>query len=83
MESTEIGRTYLGKLIIAMQQLLHDKEPQKVIDFLHSDVTNFLEARPLLIDMVDFIAAKTKTSKVCDVAQILGTVTKSAFGVRI
>ncbi len=70
-DSTEIGPTYLGKLIIAMQQLLQDKEPQTVIDFLHSDVTNFLEARPLLIDMVDFIVAKTKASKVRDVAEIL------------
>ncbi|MFA5920223.1 MAG: anti-phage-associated DUF1156 domain-containing protein [Methylococcaceae bacterium] len=70
-DSTEIGPTYLGKLIIAMQQLLQDKEPQTVIDYLHSDVTNFLEARPLLIDMADFIAAKTKASKVRDVAEIL------------
>jgi putative DNA methylase len=70
-DSTEIGPTYLGKLIIALQQLLQDKEPQTVIDFLHSDVTNFLEARPLLIDMTGFIAAKTKAVKVRDVAEIL------------
>jgi putative DNA methylase len=61
----------LGKLIIALQQLLQDKEPQTVIDFLHSDVTNFLEACPLLIDMTEFIAAKTRVTKVRDVAEIL------------
>lgn len=70
-DSTEIGPTYLGKLIIALQQLLQDKEPQTVIDYLHSDITNFLEARPLLIDMAGFIAAKTKTDKVRNVAEIL------------
>ena len=70
-DSTEIGPTYLGKLIIALQQLLQDKEPQTVIDFLHSDITNFLEARPLLIDMTDFIAAKTKVNKVREAAEIL------------
>lgn len=70
-DSTEIGPTYLGKLIIALQQLLQDKEPQTVLDYLNSDITNFLEARPLLIDMADFIAAKTKVSKVRDAAEIL------------
>ncbi|WP_031429775.1 hypothetical protein [Methylomicrobium agile] len=70
-DSTEIGSTYLGKLIIALQQLLQDKEPQVVVDYLNTDVTNFLEARPLLIDMVGFIAAKTKIGKIKDVAEIL------------
>lgn len=70
-DSSEIGPTYLGKLIIALQQLLQDKEPQAVIDYLHSDVTNFLEVRPLLIDMAEFIAAKTRESKIRDAAEIL------------
>jgi len=70
-DSTEIGSTYLGKLIIALQQLLQDKEPQTVIDYLHSDIANFLEARPMLIDITEFIAAKTRESKVRDVAEIL------------
>ena len=70
-DSTEIGPTYLGKLIIALQQLLQDKEPQTVIDYLHSDIANFLEARPMLIDITEFIAAKTRESKVRDEAEIL------------
>jgi adenine-specific DNA methylase len=70
-DSTEIGPSYLGKLIIALQQLLQDKEPQTVIDYLHSDITNFLEARPLLIDITEFIATKTRDSQVRDVAEIL------------
>jgi putative DNA methylase len=61
----------LGKPIIALQQLLQDKEPQTVIDYLHSDVTNFLEARPLLVDMAAFIAAKTRVPIVRDAAEIL------------
>ena len=70
-DSTAFGPTYLGKLIIALQQLLQDKEPQPVIDYLHSDITNFLEARPLLIDITQFIATKTRDNKVRDVAEIL------------
>jgi putative DNA methylase len=70
-DSTAFGPTYLGKLIIALQQLLQDKEPQTVIDFLHNDMTNFLEARPLLIDMAGFIAAKTRVAKVRDAAETL------------
>ncbi|PPD03259.1 MAG: DNA methylase, partial [Methylobacter sp.] len=70
-DSTEIGPTYLGKLIIALQQLLQDKEPQTVLDYLNSDITNFLEARPMLIDMANFIASKTKVSKVRDAAEVL------------
>lgn len=41
-DSTEIGPTYLGKLIIALQQLLQDKEPQVVVDYLNIDIPNFL-----------------------------------------
>lgn len=69
--NSKIGPTYLGKLIIAPQQLLQDKEPQTVMDYLHTDVTNFLEARSLLIDMAGFIAAKTQMTKVRDAAEIL------------
>jgi hypothetical protein len=71
-DSTEIGPTYLGHLIIALQQLLQDKEPHTVLDYLNTDVTNFMEARPLLINMTDFIAAKTRVDKVRDVAEVLG-----------
>jgi putative DNA methylase len=70
-DSTEIGPTYLGKLIIALQLLLQDKEPQVVIDYLNADLPNFLEARPLLIDMANFIATKTKDIKVRNVGEIL------------
>lgn len=70
-DSTEIGPTILGKLIIALQQLQRDQEPQTVLNYLDSDITHFLEARPLLIDMADFIAAKTKVSKARDAADIL------------
>jgi adenine-specific DNA methylase len=70
-ESTEIGSTYLGKLIIALQQLLQEKEPQSVLDYLNTDISNFMEARPVLIDMIDFIAAKTKSATVRDAAEIL------------
>ncbi|MGZ8163476.1 MAG: hypothetical protein ACXWTT_11490 [Methylobacter sp.] len=46
-----------------MQQLLQDKEPQTESDYLHSDVTNFLEGCPLVIDMADFMQLKPKRVK--------------------
>jgi putative DNA methylase len=70
-DSSEIGPTYLGKLFIAIQQLLADKEPQTVVAFLQNDVVDFLESRPLLIDMATFIAAKSRSHKVRAAAETL------------
>jgi adenine-specific DNA methylase len=70
--STEIGPTWLGQLIIGLQQLLAEVEPQVVIEQIQADMPEFLEARPLLIDMLAFIESKASQPEVRTVAEVLG-----------
>ena len=72
MESTEIGATWLGRVIIGLQQLLDEIEPQTVISQLQAEMRDFMEVRPLLIDMLVFIERKTREPEVCGVAEVLG-----------
>jgi putative DNA methylase len=71
-DSTEIGPTWLGQLIIGLQQLLAEAEPQVVIGQIQADLPEFMEARPLLIDMLAFIERKAAQKEVRDVAEVLG-----------
>jgi len=71
-DSTEIGPTRLGRLIIGLQQLLAETEPQVVIGQLQEDLPDFLDIRPLLIDMLAFIERKTPEPEVRDAAEVLG-----------
>ena len=71
-ESTEIGATWLGRLIIGLQQLLGEVEPQTVISQLQAEMPDFIELRPLLIDMLGFIERKAPEPEVRGVAEILG-----------
>ena len=70
--STEIGPTWLGQLIIGLQQLLAEVEPQVVIEQIQADMPEFMEARPLLIDMLAFIERKASQPEVRTVAEVLG-----------
>ncbi|AFT74737.1 DNA methylase containing a Zn-ribbon [Alteromonas macleodii str. 'English Channel 673'] len=71
-ESSEIGSTWLGHLIIALQQLLAEIEPQAVISQLQADLPDFMEVRALLIDMLKFIENKAPEKETRDVAEVLG-----------
>ncbi|MGF1613041.1 MAG: anti-phage-associated DUF1156 domain-containing protein [Gammaproteobacteria bacterium] len=71
-ESMEIGATWLGRVIISLQQLLSDVEPQTVISQLQTEMPDFIEIRPLLIDMLAFIERKAPEPEVRGVAEILG-----------
>ncbi|MGY6631485.1 MAG: anti-phage-associated DUF1156 domain-containing protein [Wenzhouxiangella sp.] len=71
-ESTEIGPTWLGHLIIGLQQLLAEVEPQAVIQQLQQALPDFMEARPLLIDMLRFTERKAPEATVREVAEVLG-----------
>jgi len=71
-DSTEIGPTWLGRLIIGLQQLLAETEPQVVIGQLQEDLPDFLDIRPLLIDMLAFIERKAPEPEVRDAAEVLG-----------
>jgi adenine-specific DNA methylase len=71
-DSTEIGPTWLGHLIIGLQQVLAEVEPQAVIQQLQQDLPDFLEARPLLIDMLSFMERKAPETTVREAAEVLG-----------
>ncbi|CAK0765391.1 hypothetical protein CCP3SC5AM1_410001 [Gammaproteobacteria bacterium] len=71
-ESTEIGATWLGRLIIGLQQLLAETEPQIVVNQLQAEMTDFLEIRPLLIDLLGFIEQKAPEPSVRAMAEVLG-----------
>ena len=71
-ESTEIGATWLGRVIIGLQQLLGETEPQAVISQLQAEMPDFIEIRPLLIDILAFIERKAPEPEVRGVAEVLG-----------
>lgn len=71
-ESMEIGATWLGRLIIGLQQLLGEVEPQTVVSQLQAEMPEFIEIRPLLIDMLAFIERKAPEPEVRHVAEVLG-----------
>lgn len=70
-ESTEIGVTPLGHLIESIQQLLKETEPLTVVKQLQEDLPDFMEIRPVLIDLVAFIANKSKQENVRTAAEVL------------
>jgi hypothetical protein len=71
-DSTEFGSAWLGSLVIGLQQLLSEVEPQVVIQQLQQDLPDFMEVRPLLIDMLSFIEKKAPEEDVREVAEVLG-----------
>ena len=71
-DSTEIGATWLGRLIIGMQQLLAETEPAVVVAQIQEDLPDFLEIRPLLIDMLSSIERKAPEEEVRGTAEVLG-----------
>ncbi|MFC4487918.1 anti-phage-associated DUF1156 domain-containing protein [Tepidiphilus baoligensis] len=71
-ESTEIGATRLGRIFIALQQLLKDTGPQVIVDQLRSEMADFLEARPLLVEILVFLSRKAPEPEVRTAAEVLG-----------
>ncbi|MDD5374991.1 anti-phage-associated DUF1156 domain-containing protein [Acidithiobacillus sp.] len=71
-DATEIGAARLGRLIIALQQLGKDTEPQVIVDQLRGEMADFLEVRSLLVDMLAFIERKAPESEVRSAAEVLG-----------
>lgn len=71
-DATEIGATRLGRLIIALQQLLKDTEPQIIVDQMRGEMADFLEVRSLLVDVLTFIERKSPEQEVRTAAEVLG-----------
>ena len=71
-DATEIGATRLGRLIIGLQQLLKDAEPQVIVDQLRAEMADFLDVRPLMVDMLSFIERKVPDPTTRGAAEVLG-----------
>jgi adenine-specific DNA methylase len=71
-ESNEIGSTWLGHLIIGLQQLLAEVDPQVVISQFQADLPDFMEIRVLLLDVLTFIENKAPEKATRDAAEVLG-----------
>ncbi len=71
-DSTELGATRLGRLVIALQQMRADLEPQTIISQLQAEMPDFLEARLLLVDLLAFVERKAPEADVRTAAEVLG-----------
>ncbi|WP_269498085.1 anti-phage-associated DUF1156 domain-containing protein [Castellaniella sp. S9] len=71
-DTTELGATHLGQLIIGLQQMLKDTEAQIVVDQLRADMADFLEIRPHLVELLTFIEHATQEPEVRSAAEVLG-----------
>ncbi|CNI39061.1 hypothetical protein [Yersinia pseudotuberculosis] len=81
-DSTEIGSSWLGHLIIGIQQILNETDPQIIIGQLQGDLPDFMEVRPILIDILTFIETKAPEKATREAAEVLGARLKNmrAFG---
>jgi len=61
-----------GHLIIGLQQLMAEVEPQAVIQQFQQDLPDFMDIRPLLIDMLGFMERKAPEAMVREAAEVLG-----------
>jgi putative DNA methylase len=81
-DSTELGATRLGRLIIALQQMRADMEPQTIISQLQAEMADFLEARLLLVDLLAFVERKALEADLRTAAEVLGARLKNQrFGI--
>ena len=71
-DSTELGASRLGRLVIALQQLRAEVEPQTIVSQLQAEMPAFLEVRPLLMDLLAFVERKAPDADVRTAAEMLG-----------
>lgn len=71
-DSTELGATKLGRLIIGVAQVLAETEPQAIVSQLQAEMADFLEVRSLLVDLLAFIERKAPEPEVRTAAEVLG-----------
>lgn len=71
-ESTEIGLSRLGRLIMGLQQVLQDTQPQVIVEQMRMEMADFLEVRDLLVDLLAFVERKSPETPVRDAAEVLG-----------
>ena len=66
------ARKALGRLVIALQQMRAELEPQTIISQLQAEMPDFLESRPLLVDLLAFVERKAPEADVRTAAEVLG-----------
>ena len=71
-DSTELGASRLGRIVIALQQILADIEPQTIVGQFQAELPDFLDVRPLLVDLLQFIERKAPDEAVRNAAETLG-----------
>lgn len=71
-DSTELGASHLGQLFIGLQQILKDIEPASVVKQLQAAMDDFLEIRPVLVDLLAFVEKKTSEENIQLAAEVLG-----------
>jgi len=71
-DSTELGASRLGRLITGVQQILHETEPGAVVEQMRAEMADFLEIRPLLIDLLAFLESTSPGTEVRAAAEVLG-----------
>lgn len=70
--SKEIGRTWLGQIVISLQQLVFDTvDPVFVLTELQNSVSDFLLAREDLINLLEFIEVRSPESEIREAATLL------------
>ena len=70
-ESSEFGRSRLGRLTMALQQLVERVDPEAVMNQLRLDLPDFLSNRAPMADVLAFIARKSPEQEVREAAQVL------------
>jgi adenine-specific DNA methylase len=74
-DSTEIGKTPLGSLIVALQQLIAEQEPKTVLEQLQRDLPELQESsgslRPRVCELVEFIGLKSREIAVKNASEVL------------
>jgi len=72
-DRTEIGPTPLGALIVAIQEFLAEKDPLVVMTNLREALVDYLDKRPVLMDLAGFIAAKAPDAGIRRVAEAISS----------
>jgi putative DNA methylase len=81
-DATEVGPTWLGRIIMALQQLQRDTDPQVIVSQLQIELPDFIEVRPILIDILLFLSRKAGDAETREAAEILSARLRNmrAFG---
>lgn len=70
-DNTEMGATRLGRLIIGIQQLRDEVDPQVVVQQISEELPDFLAVRQHLVNMLRFMQVKLASKESRDAAELL------------